>query len=90
MHILFLIIIYPSALEVKLSLIFLNGRTFGFRLPIVTEPPVTSIPAHNGKGMCPESRKVEWFFKKKKKKKDKEGLFVTLVFLRYPALSTPP
>lgn len=49
MHILFLIIICPSALEVKLSLIFLNGRTFGFSLPILTVPPVTSIEHIMGK-----------------------------------------
>ncbi|KAB0403645.1 hypothetical protein E2I00_005457 [Balaenoptera physalus] len=43
-----------SALEIKLSSIFLNSHTFGFSLPIVTLTPVTSIPAHNGKGTCPD------------------------------------
>lgn len=43
--------------------------------------------AHNGKGMCPESGKVRWLVFVR----TRQGRFVvTLVFLTYPALSTPP
>lgn len=78
-----LIIVQPSALEVKLRLIFLKDHALGFKLPMPGLPPLTAIQYMMGQ-VCIQSLGGRVILLLS----NKARLVVTPLCLRRPTLST--